>query len=72
VNFLTQFSFNSSGQLILSGHFAVSAVRQLNFLTHSFLNPGPETTVAVFDFAELFGYFEQFWMNIGSSELLLF
>jgi hypothetical protein len=61
-----------SGRPILSGHFAVIAVRQLNFLTQSFLNSGPETTLAVFDFAELFDYFEQFWMKIVSSVLLLF
>jgi hypothetical protein len=51
---------SSSGQPILWGHFAVIAVGQLNFLTQSFLNSGPEATVAVFDFAELFDYFEQF------------
>jgi hypothetical protein len=70
VNFLTQFSFNSSGQPILSGHFAAIAVRQLNSLTQSFLNSGPETTVAVFDLAEVFDYFEEFWMKIVSSVLL--
>jgi hypothetical protein len=71
-NFLTQFFFNSSGKPILSGHFAVIAVRQLNFLIQSFLNSEPETTVAIFDFAELFAYFEQFCIKIVSSVLLLF
>jgi hypothetical protein len=33
MHFLRQFSFNSSGQPILSGQFAVISVRQLNFLT---------------------------------------
>jgi hypothetical protein len=69
VTFLTQFSFNLSGQPILSGNFAVITVRQLNFWTQFFLNSGPETTVAVFDFAELFDYFEDFWMKIVSSVL---
>jgi hypothetical protein len=64
VTFLAQFSFNSSGQPILLGHFAVIAVRQLNFLTQSFLNSGLKTTVAVFDLAELFDYSEQFWMKV--------
>jgi hypothetical protein len=63
---------NSSGQPIRSGDFAVIAIGQLNFLTQSFLNSGPEATLAVFDFAELFDDFEQFWMNIVSSVLLLF
>jgi hypothetical protein len=69
---LTQFSFNSSSQQILSGHFAAVAVHQVNFLTQSFLNSGPETTVTVFDLAELFDYFEEFWMKIVSGVLLLF
>jgi hypothetical protein len=72
VNFLTQFSFNSSGQPILSGHFAVAAIRQVNLLTQSFLNLGPETNVAVFDLAELFDCFEEFWMKIVSGVLLTF
>jgi hypothetical protein len=72
VNFLRQFSFDSSGQPILSGHFAVVEVRQLNFLTQSFLNLGPETTVAVFDLTELFDHFEGFRMKIVSGVLLAF
>jgi hypothetical protein len=70
VNFLTQFSFNSPGQPILSDLFALVAIHQVNFLTQSFLNSGPETTVAVFDLAELFGYFEEFWIKIVSDVLL--
>jgi hypothetical protein len=69
---LTQFSLNLSGQPILSGHFAVIAVGQLNFLTQFFFNLEPEATVAIFVFAELFDYFEQFRMNIASSVLLHF
>jgi hypothetical protein len=33
---LREFSFNSSGQPIRSGHFAVITVHQVNFLTRSF------------------------------------
>jgi hypothetical protein len=49
INFLTQFLLNSSGQPILSGHFAVVAFDQVNVLTQSFLNSGPKTTVAIYD-----------------------
>jgi hypothetical protein len=72
VNFLTQFAFNSSGQSILSGHFAVITVCQLNFLTQSFLISGPKTTMAVFDFAELFDYFEQFGWRLFRVCLFIF
>jgi hypothetical protein len=68
VNFLTQFSFNSSDQPIISGHFAVISVRQLNFLTQSFINSGPETTVAVFEtilFQWPFQWFEAILMENG-------
>jgi hypothetical protein len=46
IDFLTQFSLNSSGQPILSGHFPAVAVDQVNVLTQSFLNSGAKTTVA--------------------------
>jgi hypothetical protein len=72
VNFVTQLSFNSSCQPILSGNFAVIAVHQVNFLTQSFLNSRQKTTVAVFDFAQLFDYLEGFRMKIVSGVLLTF
>jgi hypothetical protein len=61
-----------SGQPLLSGHFAVAAVGQVNFLTQSFLNSGPKTTVAVFDLAELFDCFAGFWVQNVSWVLLTF